>query len=132
MKRSLLIVAVAAVMLLGAVASAHAAAVTQNYSIVLPRFGANAYSSTKTVAASKDLGVFHKYSGGYPVSFTACNTAKGAIGSKVTIYPTGSDAPLTDLWYNSSSGSKSVIVRVESAKYNLVTVLAEGTWRWNY
>ncbi len=132
MKRLLIVACLASVMVLGSVVSAYAAASTANYSIVLPRLKADKYSSTKTVAAKKDFGVRHKYSGGYPVAFTVCNTAKGAIGPKVTLYPQGADASLADLWYNGSSSSKSIMVRLESAKVNGVEILAEGTWRWNY
>ena len=108
------------------------AASSQNYTIVIPRLQADYYSSAKTVSAYRDFGVRHKYSGGYPVRFAVCNSSRQPIGSTVTVYPGGSSAELTDLWYNSSASSKTVLVRMDSSRFNLVNLVAEGTWIWNY
>lgn len=132
MNRLAVALALGVALLLGSAASAYAAASTAGYSFVLPRFQGDIYSSDKTVAAYKDFGVLHKYSGGYPVAFTVCTTGKSALGSRVTVYPGGSQPDLIDLWYNASSSARTIKVRVESAKANVVTILAQGTWRWNY
>jgi len=115
----------------GSTASAFAVS-TANYSIVVPRFKADAYTSEKSVSAYSDFGVKHKFSGGYPIRFLACNTSKQPIGSVVTVYPGGSSAGLTDVWYNDSASAKRIVIRMDSYRYNTVRILCEGTWVWNY
>lgn len=131
MKKITIIAMLALTLAFGSTASAFAATY-DSYSIILPRFQADKYSSEKTVNAHTDFGVKHKYSGGKPVRFIVCNTSKQPIGATVTIYPGGSSAPLTDLWYNDSASAKKIVVRMDSAKWNSVEILAQGTWVWNY
>lgn len=131
MKRTVLVAALVAVLVLGVAAPA-LAATYQNYSIVLPRFKGDIYSISKPVSAYKDFGVKHKYSGGYKVNFQVCDSQKNPVGPTVKVSPGGSTAPLTDLWYNNSSSSRSIVVRMENATSTYVRVLAEGTWVWNY
>ncbi|MHB1016490.1 MAG: hypothetical protein ACYC2X_01175 [Coriobacteriia bacterium] len=131
MKKITIIVMLALALAFGSTASAFAAT-SANYSIVLPRFKADKYTSAKAVSAYKDFGVKHKYSGGYPVRFAVCNTSRQPIGSAVTIYPGGAYAPLHDIWYNSTASTRYIVVRMDSAVFNAVEILAEGTWVWNY
>lgn len=130
MKRTIMVTALALMLVFGTVASAFAT--SQNYSFVLPRLQGDIYSTAKTVSAYRDFGVQHKYSGSYPVRFAVCNTSRQPIGPSVLVYPGGSSADLVDLWYNSSSSARSIVVRLDSGKLNAVTILAEGTWVWNY
>lgn len=108
------------------------AASSQNYSIVLPSMGQDYFTSSKTVSAYKDFGVYHRYSGGKTIHFTVCDTAHNPLGAEVAIAPGGSSAPLVDLWYNSSSSSRTIVVKMETPWNCFVSVLAEGTWYWNY
>jgi len=108
------------------------AASTQNYSITLPRFGSAYYTSAKTVAAYRDFGVKHRYSGGKTVNFQVCDSQRNTIGARVAVAPGGSAAPLTDLWYNPAASSKTVCVKMWTSITTVVQVLAEGTWYWNY
>ncbi|MDY0339590.1 MAG: hypothetical protein RBS17_00050 [Coriobacteriia bacterium] len=131
MKKTITIVMLALVLAFGSTASAFAASYA-NYSIVAPRFRADTYTSEKSVSAWRDFGVRHKYSGGYPIRFVACNTSKQPIGSVVTVYPGGSSAGLTDLWYNDSASARKIVVRMDSSRLNTVRILCAGTWVWNY
>lgn len=130
MKRTAMVSVLAFIMIFASVAAAHAT--EQAYSFVLPRFQGDIYSAAKTVSAYRDFGVRHKYSGPYPVRFAVCNTSKQAIGPSITVYPGGSSADLVDLWYNAGSTAKTIVVRLDSGRWNSVTLLAEGTWVWNY
>lgn len=131
MKKITVIAMLALVLAFGSTASAFAANYA-NYSIVVPRFRADAYTSAKTVNAHRDFGVRHKYSGGYPIRFAACNTSKQPIGSVVTVYPGGSSAGLVDLWYNDSASARKIVMRMDSSRLNTVRILCAGTWVWNY
>jgi len=131
MKKIVIVSMLALALALGSTAPAFAAT-TQNYSIIVPRFQVDTYTSAKAVAGYKDFGVKHKYSGGKPVRFAVCNTSRQPIGSTVTVYPGGAYAPLTDLWYNSTASTRYIVVRMDSARFNTVDILAEGTWVWNY
>lgn len=131
MKRAMVIGMLALGLVFGGSASAFAAS-TASYSIVVPRFQANKYTTTKLLGAHKDFGVKHKYSGGKPIRFVMCNSSKQPIGSAVSVYPGGAYAPLVDLYYNSSASSQYVLVCMDSAKWNVVEILCEGTWVWNY
>ena len=131
MKKITIIAMLALALAFGSTASAFAAS-TANYSIIVPRFQADKYTSEKSVSAYKDFGVRHKYSGSKAIRFAVCNTSKQPIGATITIYPGGSSAPLTDLWYNDSASAKKIVVRMDSAKFNTVDILAEGQWVWNY
>ena len=131
MKRIGIVTLMAIVALSASVMPAHAAT-TQDYSMILPRFGAAAYSSAKTVSAYRDFGVRHKYSGGKTVNFQVCDTQKNTIGSKIAVKPGGSSAPLIDLWYNSTASSRNICVKMTTSLTTAVQVLAEGTWQWNY
>ena len=131
MKKIVVISMLALALAFGSTASAFAVS-TQNYTIVAPRLRADVYSESKAVSAYKDFGVKHKYSGGYPIRFAVCNTSKQAIGSTVTVYPGGAYADLTDLWYNNSSATRYIRVRMDSARLNPVKIVCEGTWVWNY
>lgn len=131
MKKTMIVAVLSLALVFGSAASAFAAN-SQSYSIVVPRFRADAYTSAKAVAGYRDFGVRHRYSGGYPIRFAVCNTARQPIGSTVTVYPGGATAPLVDLWYNSTPVAKSIVVRMDSATLNIVRILAQGTWVWNY
>lgn len=131
MKRSLLAIALALLLVAGTAVPAFAAS-TQKYTLVLPRFGSAYYSSAKTLSAYCDIGVKHAYSGGKTVNFQVCDSQKNAVGPRVSVAPGGSSAPLTDLWYNSSASSKSVRVKMWTSLTTVVEVLAQGTWYWNY
>lgn len=131
MKKLTIIAMLALTLAFGSTASAFAASYA-NYSIVVPRFRADAYTSEKAVSAHRDFGVRHKYSGGYPIRFVACNTSKQPIGPVVTVYPGGASAGLTDLWYNDSASTRRIVMRMDSSKYNTVRILCSGTWVWNY
>lgn len=131
MKRLILSAMLALAIVAGSTATAFAAN-SQNYTIVLPALQGDYYSSIKTVSGYRDFGVKHRYSGGYPVRFAVCNSSKQQIGSTITVYPGGTAADLTDLWYNAGASSKVVVVRMDSARLNLVRPLAEGSWVWNY
>jgi hypothetical protein len=119
------------VVVLGGLAS-QAFATNQNYSVILPRFGAAYYTSGKTVSGYRDFGVKHRYSGGKTVNFQMCDSQRNVIGSKIAVKPGGSSAPLVDLWYNDSASSKTVCVKMTTSLTTAVQVLAEGTWYWNY
>lgn len=108
------------------------AATQQSYNIVVPRFGGDAWSSTKTVNPYKDFGVKHQYSGGWKINFTVCDTTGNPLGPTIGVNPGGSSAPLVDLWYNGSSSSKTIKVLLETLWYCPVDVLAQGLWYWNY
>jgi hypothetical protein len=123
-----MMVAVVIVSLLPAAASA----ATQNYSILLPTVARDYWTTAKTVNAGTDFGVRHRYSGGKTVHFLVCNTSHEKLGSEVAIAPGGAYATLTDLWWNNTGASKSIVVRMESPWNCFVTILAEGTWAWNY
>lgn len=131
MKRFALTWMLATVLVMGSVAPALAAS-SQNYSIVLPRFGGAYYTSAKTVSAYRDYGVRHRYSGGKTVNFQVCDSQRNVIGSKVAVKPGGKSAPLVDLWYNNSASAKTVRLKMTTSLTTAVAVLAEGTWYWNY
>ena len=131
MKRVIFVALLATCIMASTAISAFAAS-TQNYTIIIPLLQGDYYTTSKTVSAYRDFGVRHRYSGGYPIRFAVCNSSKQPIGSTVTVYPGGSAADLTDLWYNASASSKVIVVRLDSSKVNLVKPLAEGTWVWNY
>lgn len=131
MKKVIVISMLALALAFGSTASAFAAS-TQNYTIIVPRFQVDKYTTSKAVAAYKDFGVKHKYSGGKPIRFAVCNTSRQPIGSTVTVYPGGAYAPLTDLWYNATASTRYIVMRMDSARFNTVDILAEGTWVWNY
>ncbi|MBN2247989.1 MAG: hypothetical protein JW733_04755 [Coriobacteriia bacterium] len=131
MKKVIAIALLALVLALGSTASAFAAS-SANYSIIVPRFQADKYTTAKAVYAYRDFGVRHKYSGGKPIRFAVCNTSRQQIGSTVTIYPGGTYAPLTDLWYNATASTRYILVRMDSATFNTVEILCAGTWVWNY
>jgi len=131
MKKTMIVAVLALALVFGSVASAYAVS-NESYNIIVPRFRADAYTSAKSVAGYRDFGVRHRYSGGYPIRFAVCNTARQPIGSTVTIYPGGATAPLVDLWYNATPIAKSIVVRLDSSKLNVVRILAQGTWVWNY
>lgn len=131
MKRLTSVAILAAVLALGSATPA-AAVNSQNYSIVLPRFGSAYYSSAKTVSAYRDYGVRHRYSGGKTVNFQVCDSQRNVIGSRVAVKPGGKSAPLVDLWYNNSASAKAVCVKMTTSLTTAVEVLAEGTWYWNY
>lgn len=131
MKKSIIVLVLAFALVLGSVSSAFAAT-TENYTLVAPRLQADVYSSAKKVAGFADFGVKHKWSGGYAIRFAVCNTSKQPIGPVVTVYPGGATAGLTDLWYNGTATTQSVVVRMDASKLNLVRILCEGTWVWNY
>jgi hypothetical protein len=132
MKRRILLLTVATVMLCLALAVPAMAATRQDYSILLPRFGQDKYSGTKAVSGYKDFGVVHKYSGGKTVKMTVCDTSHNTLGSKVSVVPGGAYASLKDLWWNNSTSTKYVTVRMESPWDCAVQVLAEGYWYYNY
>jgi hypothetical protein len=131
MKRLTITAILAVVLILGSVSPALAVS-SQDYSIVLPRFGSAYYTSAKTVPAYRDYGVRHRYSGGKTVNFQVCDSQRNVIGSKVAVKPGGTSAPLVDLWYNNSASSKAVCVKMTTSLTTAVQVLAEGTWYWNY
>lgn len=131
MKRLTIAAILAAVLILGSVSPALAVS-SQNYSIVLPRFGSAYYTSAKTVPAYQDYGVRHRYSGGKTVNFQVCDSQRNVIGSKVAVKPGGKSAPLVDLWYNNSASPKAVCVKMTTSLTTAVQVLAEGTWYWDY
>ncbi len=131
MKKIVVVAMLAFVMVFGGTASAFAANY-QSYSIVVPRFRADKYTGAKAVYAFRDFGVRHRYSGGKPIRFAVCNTSRQPIGPTVTVYPGGVYAPLTDLWYNATASTQYVVVRMDSATFNTVEILCEGTWVWNY
>ena len=131
MKRPVMVV-VLALALVAASAVPALAASTQQYSLVLPRFGGSYYSSSKTLSAYRDIGVGAAYSGGKSVNFQVCDSQRNAVGPRVTVAPGGPTAPLTDLWYNSSASEKSVRIRMWTSLTTVVQVLAQGTWYWNY
>jgi hypothetical protein len=131
MKRLTISVIMAAVLTMGLVTPAMAVS-SQNYSVILPRFGSAYYSSAKTVSAYRDYGVRHRYSGGKTVNFQVCDSQRNVIGSRVAVKPGGKSAPLVDLWYNNSASAKTVCVKMTTPLTTAVEVLAEGTWYWNY
>lgn len=131
MKKIVIISMLALALAFGSTASAFAAS-TQNYTIVAPKYQGDIYSGEKTVNARCDFGVRHKYSGGKKVRFVVCNTSKQAIGSSHTVAPGGRTAPLEDLWYNDTSSKRNIVVRMDAAVFNVVKILCEGTWVWNY
>lgn len=131
MKKIVVISMLALALAFGSTASAFAVS-TQNYTIVAPKYKGDIYSGEKAVSAYKDFGVKHKYSGGKSIRFVVCNTSKQVIGSLHTIAPGGSSAPLEDLWYNDTASKRNIVVRMDSASYNVVKILCEGTWVWNY
>ncbi|MHB1135589.1 MAG: hypothetical protein ACYCXR_09150 [Coriobacteriia bacterium] len=131
MKKITIIAMLALALAFGSTASAFAAS-SQNYSILVPRFRADKYTTAKAVSAYRDFGVKHKYSGGKPIRFVVCNTSRQPIGSTVTIYPGGVYAPLHDIWYNATASTRYIVVRMDSALFNTVEILCEGTWVWNY
>ncbi len=129
--KKLVVMALLAVMALG-ILPANAFAANQNYTMTLPRLGVKTYSSIKTVAAKKDFGTKLKYAGGKTVNMQVCDSSRNPMGSSVSVRPGGSAAGLVDLWYNSASSQKAVVVKVWSSLTTVVQVLAEGTWYWNY
>lgn len=129
--KKLVTLAMLAVMAVG-VLPTNAIAASQNYSMNLPRAGGKVYSSIKTVAGKTDFGTKLKYSGGKTLNMQVCSSDKNPMGSVSSIRPGGSAAGLIDLWYNSGSSQKAVVVKVWSSLTTLVHVLAEGTWYWNY
>lgn len=131
MKKITIIAMLALTLAFGSTASAFAATY-QNYSIIAPKYQGDVYSSEKAVSAYRDFGVYHKYSGTKTIRFVVCNTSKQPIGSLHSVAPGGASAPLTDLWYNDSASTKRIVVRMDAAKYNVVKILCEGTWVWNY
>lgn len=131
MKKIAIVAMLALALALGSTASAFAAA-SQDYTMIIPRFQVDKYTSAKAVSAFRDFGVKHKYSGGKAIRFAVCNTSRQQIGSTVTVYPGGTYAPLTDLWYNATASTRYILVRMDSARFNTVEILCMGTWVWNY
>ena len=130
MKRTVIVSILALAIVFGSVGTAFG--VTQDYTIVLPRFSGDVYTSAKTVNGNKYFSVKHMYSGNKPVRFAVCNTSRQPISSAITVYPGGATAPTTVLWKNPTSTAQSIVVRMDSATLNVVKILAQGTWVWNY
>lgn len=131
MKKSIIVLVLALALVLGSVSSAFAAS-SENYTMVAPQLRGNMYSTSKAVNPFADFGVKHKWSGGFPIRFTVCNTSRQPIGATLTVFPGGAAAGLTDLWYNPTASKQYIVVRMDSAVTNLVRILCQGTWVWNY
>ncbi len=131
MKKIAIIAGLALALAFGSVATAHAAT-TEGYTFIAPRFQIDWYSSQKTVNGWRTFGVQHRYSGGYPVRFVACNAMRQALGTAVIAYPGGPAAPTTTVWRNTTATPQTIVIRADSAIYNFVTLLCQGTWVWNY
>lgn len=110
---------------------AFASAASQNYAYTIPATG-DVYTTSYSLSGGYDFGVRHRYSGGKNIVMQVVRANDYiALGSSKIVSPGGSSAPLTNLWYNSGL-TRSVRVRMNSAFGVVVTVLAEGTWYWNY
>lgn len=110
---------------------AFAAAASQNYSYTIPAVG-DVYTTSYSLTSGLDFGVRHRYSGGKDIVMQMVRASDYlSLGSSKTVSPEGADAPLINLWTNSGM-SRSVRVRMNSAFGVVVTVLAQGTWYWNY
>lgn len=108
-----------------------AMASSENYSITIPATG-NVYTKSYSLNYGYDFGVRHRYSGGKDIVMQIVNASTySGIGPSEVVSPGGDSAPLTHLWYNNTY-TRTVRVRLNSAIGVVVTVLAQGTWYWNY
>lgn len=120
-----------ALLALGVAATPALAASSQDYSFVVPRFGGAVYSSYKVVSAAKNFGTYHRYSGGKSLYFQPMYGTGSAAGSAVLISPQGPSATWQRIWYNNSSTSRSICIKIRTTSLTPVDVLAQGTWYWN-